>query len=41
MFTDMVRNDLTTEEVTELKELLEKQKSGMAMVKATVMKIKA
>lgn len=41
MFTDMVRGDLTMDEKIELKESLEKQKTGMAMVKATVMKIKA
>ena len=41
MFTDMVRDDLTAEEVVELKDLIEKQKMWMANIKATVMKVKA
>jgi hypothetical protein len=41
MFTSMVRDDLSSEEKTELKDLLEQHKSWMAMIKETVMKVKS
>ena len=41
MFTDMVRDDLTETEKTELKELVEQQKAWTEMIKMTVWKVKS
>lgn len=41
MFTDMVRDDLSELEKTELKDLVSKQKAWMEMIKATVWKVKS